>query len=93
MGKSTCNGHGSVPTRVVLAFTTFLWELPWPWLCALAMAAWPMGASLILVLCLCHGWGLSWPWMHAGRHVMALAMRPRGAFALVACPLKVYFPK
>ena len=62
-----------------LAFATFLWGLRWPLFCALAVVALPMGATLILALCVplswllpredCHGLGsmdvgMSWPWKH-----------------------------
>lgn len=67
------------PTWIALAFATFLWRLRWPLFCALAVVAFPMGATLILALCVplswllpredCHGLGsmdisMSWPWKH-----------------------------
>ena len=54
-GKSACLSLGSISMGVALAFEVCLWELPWPWLCALAMTAMPMGIALILVVCFCDG--------------------------------------
>ena len=55
LGKSACLSLGSISMGAALTFAVCLWELPWPWLCALAMTAMPMGIALILVVCFCDG--------------------------------------
>ena len=79
-----------------LAFTTCIWGMSWPWLCALAMVALPMGAALSMAMWLCHGYfpiRLSWPWEHAhGQHGSGNVSKV-ATLALATCLLEGYFPK
>ena len=79
-----------------LAFTTCIWGMSWPWLCALAMVALPMGAALSMAMWLCHGYfpiRLSWPWEHAhGQHGPGNVSKV-ATLALATCLLEGYFPK
>ena len=48
LGRPACLSLGSVPMGAAFAFASYLWELPWLWQRALAMATIPMHATLIL---------------------------------------------